>query len=154
MVPPSITLSYGTKRLLDSRAVVNIKTICTIIANNKTMWIVSCIDTNNFIMTNEKTRISIVLSTNIKTVRKQKNITQEQLSEMVGVTVGHISLIERGLAYPSSDKVDLIANALGVPTYKLFIPEEVESSTDESYVLKDVLKDELKTAINHIIDEA
>lgn len=118
------------------------------------MWIVSCIDTNNFIMTNEKTRISIVLSTNIKTVRKQKNITQEQLSEMVGVTVGHISLIERGLAYPSSDKVDLIANALGVPTYKLFIPEEIESSTDESYVLKDVLKDELKTAINHIIDEA
>lgn len=106
-------------------------------------------------MTNEKTRISIVLSTNIKTVRKQKNITQEQLAEMVGVTVGHISLIERGLAYPSSDKVDLIAKALDVPTYKLFIPEEIDSDnlSAGSYVLKDVLKEELKTAINSIIDK-
>lgn len=116
------------------------------------MWILDIDKTNNFIMTNEKTRISIVLSTNIKTIRKSRSITQEQLAEIVGVTVGHISLIERGLAYPSSEKVDLIAKALGVPTYKLFIPEEIGSGDEETYVLKSSMKEELRTAINTIID--
>ena len=120
--------------------------------NSCTMWNINSDITNNFIMTNEKTRISIVLSTNIKTIRKSKNITQEQLAEIIGVTVGLISLIERGLVYPSSEKVELIANALGVPTYKLFIPEEIEDDNDQRYVLKKVFKNELKAAINTIID--
>ena len=141
-------------KIAENNSAINIKTIRVLNIHNNTMWIDCGVNTHNFTMTNEKTRISIVLSTNIKAFRKGKNITQEQLAEMIGVTVGHISLIERGLAYPSSEKADLIANALGVPTYKLFIPEEIEDENDQRYVLKRVLKDELKSAINSIIDEA
>lgn len=42
-------------------------------------------------------------------------MTQEALAHGAGITVGHLSKIERGLANPGWSTVEAIAGALGVP---------------------------------------
>ncbi|MFA5136015.1 MAG: helix-turn-helix transcriptional regulator [Patescibacteria group bacterium] len=54
------------------------------------------------------------LGKHIKKARKSKNITQEQLSEMVRVTPKYIQYIEAGKRSPSLKSLYKIAKALGV----------------------------------------
>lgn len=55
------------------------------------------------------------IGANIKKARKQKQLTQLQLSEMSGISQGGISLVESGQKKsPSLDVVKKIADALGV----------------------------------------
>ena len=46
--------------------------------------------------------------------RKRKNLTQEQLAEMVDLSPMHISVLERGAKPPKLETLINIANALGV----------------------------------------
>ena len=85
-----------------------------------------------------------ILSTNIKLIRKERHLTQEQLAERTELTVKYISHLERGLSFPSAESLDKIASALKVPVYRLFFPEG-----QTSIVPRDVLKREL----HRIIDE-
>ena len=106
-------------------------------------------------MTNENSRLIEVLSSNIKTLRKENHISQEQLSALTGISVRHISQIECAVSYPSSEKVEAIAKALGVPAYKLFIPEEVNiGDLKESYISKAVLRRELDMIIEQALGNA
>lgn len=50
----------------------------------------------------------------IKVAREKCGYTQEQLSDIVGVSPMHISVIERGVKPPKLDTFLRIANALGV----------------------------------------
>lgn len=50
----------------------------------------------------------------IRELRTERGITQEALAHGAGVTVGHLSKIERGLANPGWSTVEAIADALGV----------------------------------------
>ena len=50
------------------------------------------------------------------------NLTQEQLSELSGISSDYLSEIERGKKTPSFKRLDLIANSLGIEVYKLFLP--------------------------------
>lgn len=59
------------------------------------------------------------LGENIAFYRKRANMTQERLSEMVGVNSVHISHIETGDRAASLDAVFAIAEALGVEPCKL-----------------------------------
>ncbi len=43
--------------------------------------------------------MNILISENIKRLRKSKNITQEQLAEAVGVSVTAVSKWERGVSH-------------------------------------------------------
>lgn len=63
-----------------------------------------------------------VLRTNIKKFRNAKKLTQEELSEMAGISRDYLSEIERGLRFPSMKRLDMIAVALGLDTYKLLKP--------------------------------
>jgi len=58
---------------------------------------------------------------NIKRLRNSLNISQEKLSELAGVSIDYISLIERGKRTPSIKRLCLIANALGVEPYELLM---------------------------------
>ncbi len=49
---------------------------------------------------------------NIKSQRKACGYTQEQLSEMLSVTVGYVSQMERGIAKANLDMLAQIATAL------------------------------------------
>ena len=45
------------------------------------------------------------LSDNLKKIRKDNNLSQEQLAEKLGVSRQSVSKWESGLAYPEMDKV-------------------------------------------------
>jgi transcriptional regulator with XRE-family HTH domain len=61
-----------------------------------------------------------LLGARIKELRKSCGFSQEHLAEMVGVEPKHISRIEVGSSYPSLNRVELIAEALGRPIRDLF----------------------------------
>ena len=50
----------------------------------------------------------------IKELRRKRKLTQEQLAELVNVDIKHISCIERGKNFPSSDLIERLAGALQV----------------------------------------
>lgn len=50
----------------------------------------------------------------IRELRTERDMTQEALAHEAGVTVGHLSKIERGLANPGWSTVEAIAGALNV----------------------------------------
>lgn len=56
----------------------------------------------------------VALGKAIRTLRDERNLTQEALAHGAGVTVGHLSKIERGLANATWGTVVAIATALGV----------------------------------------
>lgn len=65
-----------------------------------------------------------ILGENIAFYRKRQGITQEKLSESVGVNNVHISHIETGDRAASLDVLFAIADALGVEPYKLLQNKE------------------------------
>ena len=80
-----------------------------------------------------------LLGNRIKTIRKARNLTQEQLAEFVNIGTPNISYIENGKFAPSIDTLQKIALALKVEPYELYKFDN--KTTDE-------MKDELFTAFN------
>lgn len=55
-----------------------------------------------------------LLGGRIKELRKQRGLTQDQLSEIIGIDPKHVSRIEVGRSFPSLDTLEKIASALNV----------------------------------------
>ena len=79
--------------------------------------------------------IKAQLGARIKELRKSKNITQEELVELIGSDTNNLSRIENGKKFMSAEKLSKIADALNVDIKELF---------DFGHILSD---DELKTEI-------
>lgn len=56
----------------------------------------------------------------VKKLRRERNLTQEELAEKVRVTGSYIGFIEQGLRHPSLETADKIARVLGVKLSELF----------------------------------
>ena len=74
----------------------------------------------------------------IQTCREKRGYTQEQFSEMIGVTPNFLSAIERGVKYPSMENL-------------IKIIETLDISADEIFV--DVIKSGYKLRASKIADE-
>ncbi len=61
---------------------------------------------------------------NLKYYRNKMGLTQDKLSELSGISADYLSEIERGKRTPSFKRMDLIAKALNIDVYKLFMPAE------------------------------
>ncbi|MGN0717193.1 helix-turn-helix domain-containing protein [Treponema berlinense] len=75
---------------------------------------------------------------NLKKYRKEKKLTQAQLSELCDVTTSTIGNIECGIAKPSFDLILDIATVLGVHPALLFSSNSIQSDvskTTEQYEL-------------------
>lgn len=70
-------------------------------------------------MTNSTIKI---IKYNVKKYREKCGLTQEQLSEIAGISSDYLSEIERGKKTPSIKRLFKIAEALGIPAYKLLKP--------------------------------
>lgn len=57
----------------------------------------------------------LLLGQNIKKYRKAKNLSQNQLAEIIDLSREHLACIETGKEYISLRKLFLIADALSVP---------------------------------------
>ena len=63
----------------------------------------------------------------IKEIRRSKNLTQEVLSEMVGIDIPNLSNIERGKKFVSAVTLTKIAKALNVAEKELFDFEHINT---------------------------
>ena len=61
----------------------------------------------------------LALGKAIRQLREKQDMTQEALAQEAGVTVGHMSMIERGHSNPTWATVKGIAKAIGVPMSEL-----------------------------------
>jgi len=64
--------------------------------------------------------IKTLFGLNLKRYRKEKRLSQEELSEKVDISVKHLSKIERGLTFVSADLLEKISNHLEVSIARLF----------------------------------
>lgn len=76
------------------------------------------------------TDLKIKLGKRIKNIRKIRNITQEQLAEMINMDITTLSKIETGRNYPMPETVEKLANALEVDIESLFSFKEKLSKKD------------------------
>ena len=67
--------------------------------------------------------VKSVFGKNLKLFRKSKNLSQEQLSEKVDISVKHLSSIERGLTFVSADLLEKLAFSVEVPVSYFFVNE-------------------------------
>ena len=89
-------------------------------------------------------KIRKALGQRIRTLRKAKNLTQEELAEKSGLSYKFIGEIERGKANPSIESFYRIAEGMGVSAATLFgkeMDEEIfyKLSKEELEVVKDAL---------------
>lgn len=62
----------------------------------------------------------LLLGRQLKYLRRQKNLTQAQLAEKVGLSVNYVSQIETGIANPKVKTLFTIAQGLNVEIKELF----------------------------------
>lgn len=88
-----------------------------------------------------------IFGKNLKRIRKEKKITQEQLSEMVGMNPRQISKIETGEHFPECKNIENICDALNINAYELFkgtqenILDKTESTNSiDSDIFENIIK--------------
>lgn len=86
-----------------------------------------------------------ILGAHIKDVRKRRNMTQETLAELVGVTSQHISNIETGKTKVSLSTFIKIVNELNIPP-EMVLAEcmRIEAPALKSDIIQDCNQMELK----------
>jgi len=82
------------------------------------------------------------LGEKIKRIRKQRGLTQNQLSEMVDISTRNLSNIELGLNFVKAETLDKIIDSLNISTEELFANSHIKN------------KNELLCEIDKFIDKA
>ena len=101
-------------------------------------------------MTEEELQSRVI--TNIKTIRKQKGLSQEKLADKADISRQMMNDIEGRRRWLTKSTLVKLCNALEIDAYQLFMPVEKESPSVES--LYNVIKDELISKVKTSIDEA
>jgi transcriptional regulator with XRE-family HTH domain len=68
---------------------------------------------------------------NLKRYRKENRLSQEQLSEKLGISVKHLSAIERGLTFVSAELLEKLSKSLEIPI-SLFFTKDPEIFCNDS----------------------
>jgi transcriptional regulator with XRE-family HTH domain len=81
----------------------------------------------------------------LKFYRKERKLSQDDLSKKVGITVKHLSAIERGLNFVSAELLEKLSRHLEIPIFLFFI-------TDKDYFIHDSHTDTIDRIITtHLI---
>ena len=78
----------------------------------------------------------------MKQLRKHSYLTQEQLAELLNISVSHLGKIEIGSRAPSIDLILALAEQFGVTVDELLRDNRKEKSSQEEVVAKMVLLSE------------
>ena len=77
----------------------------------------------------------LTIGENIKVIRKSKDITQEQLAEMLGVSCQSVSRWELGVCYPDMELLPVLAGIFEVTIDKLLgVDSIVEQKEVDEYL--------------------
>ena len=74
----------------------------------------------------------------IKRLRKERNLTQEELAEQLNISAQAISKWENGTSMPDISQVVPLANLFGVPTDVLFVVYGTEHEEEVHLRLKEI----------------
>lgn len=92
----------------------------------------------------------------IKHKRKEKDLTQEDLSELMNISPGQLSCIERGVYLPTTQNVYKICDILGEePNYYLIehiSPERENKIIDLIKILPPTYQEMLETSIELLVN--
>jgi len=91
-----------------------------------------------------------VFGKNLKFYRKAKNLSQEQLSEKVNISIKHLSSIERGLTFVSVDLLEKLALSVNVPVFYFFVNEKEVFCND---VMLNTIDSIIERNLNKIAEE-
>ncbi len=94
--------------------------------------------------------LKAVYTTNLRTLRTQKKLSQAEVSEKVHITEKFYSDIETGRKWGSFETIVDLANAFGVDPYELFLPQGSVISHNERRT-KDLMK-RLRTNFSELVD--
>jgi len=81
-----------------------------------------------------------LLGRRIKEIRREKNIKQEELAEIIGIAARNLSNIETGRCFPSADSLEKISNALNCKVKDLFDFEHQKDNIDLTQEIVSKLK--------------
>jgi len=95
--------------------------------------------------------IEIIISKNIKNLRKKLGWSQETLAEKTGVSAPYITQIEVGKRTPSLEIVEKLALAFGVEYKTLFETTDIVDFTKNPEFSKHILESKLISAITDTI---
>ncbi|PZP38388.1 MAG: transcriptional regulator, partial [Pseudopedobacter saltans] len=65
-------------------------------------------------MITENESVRLIFGLKVRSLRMQKNLSYQQLSESSKITVSYLHDIENGKKYPKADKILTLAKELGV----------------------------------------
>lgn len=85
-------------------------------------------------------KIAIELGKRIRTLRKLKGLTQEELGEKSGISYKFIGEMERGEVNPSLNSLIQIAKAFGIHVNNLFPHEQEKFSHQDIQLIRKALK--------------
>lgn len=68
--------------------------------------------------------INVRIGANIQAARERAKYTQEELSEIIGITPNHLSAIERGASGASLETIEKICALFGISVDYLFFGEQ------------------------------
>ncbi len=92
------------------------------------------------------------LGNRIRHFRKLNGFTQEELSEKIGVENSTLGHIEIGKNLPSTSRLPIIAEAMNVSVYELFIEKEIDPNVDKIDAINKILKSLDKKQLNLLYD--
>jgi len=87
-----------------------------------------------------------VFGANLKHYRKERNLSQEQLSEKVNISAKHLSEIERGIVFASAGLIGKFAESLDIPIVAFFL-------TDDNIYYDKVMLDKIKNEIIQNVEQ-
>ena len=91
-----------------------------------------------------------MIGSRIREIRNKKGITQDQLSEKVGVSSKYLSSIERGKENPTLNTILKLAQSLDVMPNEFFTHLEIEDPAKRKSMIIEILdkadEDKLKLA--------
>lgn len=93
----------------------------------------------------------------MKRYRILLGITQAQLAERAGISVGYVGEVEMGRKFPSPEKLEGIARALDLRPFRLLMgPEDVTDAMgpDAVYETAEKLKQRISDEIDEFVKEA
>ena len=103
-------------------------------------------------MRGKMTTIREIFAKNLRDSRRKCGFTQAQLAEKAGVSTHYIALIELARNIPKVETIELLANALNVEIYELFIVPL--SPAMELKKLNELIVSDLKDIVKKSVDEA
>ena len=76
-----------------------------------------------------------LINSNIKILRQKHNLTQEEFSERIGISLQGLSNIERNRYQPTADTIDKICNAFEISPAELLL----SSAEDDNNTIRNIV---------------